>query len=462
MSLTLGVWCCLLAFCVLKGLNRPAWMLCGYLQTVFAAPQFWWWGKASPTFALLGWSFWLGVLLLLSVVLQQSGASSRKFHRGEWLYIACMVLGCLNVAFVQFFLADFPTASYRYAELFWKTSLLLFLTMGAIRDIDDLKMVLVAIFLGCAFIGYEVIFAGQGYIQKGRLEGIAIPGASDSNLISGVLLVGLFIGGYLTLTVPNLWKKALTVFGSVLILETILRNNSRGTYLAMIVSGAVFLAYSSGTARRYATVGGGLGAIAVLLMAKNQRIWERFFSTFVEAEERDNSAQSRIEYWKAAIDMISSYPLGSGGEAAFMSPRGRGFISHLTSRPRAVHNGFLDIAASWGIQGFFLFSIMCIVSITMVVFTMRRAKSDPQTQLLFSLLFSIAIGQLTIAMFLSSLDCEIPLLTLTMCLLSMRVYKASDMKPESEHIEGEPQLYFMDDELSSEPVSLSQPVNVTQ
>lgn len=399
-------------------------MVCGYLQTVFAAPQFWWWGKSVPSVALFGWSLWLGLLIIVSLLITGNTQRGAPRTTSETICFFCLALASLNVAWVQFFLADSPEYSYRYADIFWKTSLLLFLFYRSIRNMDDLMLILNAIFIGCASIGYQVVAGKQGYVHKGRLEGIAIPGASDSNLISGILLMGLLIGGYLVLTIPGVWKKALYIAGSVLILETILRNNSRGCYLGLIASGLVFLVFSSGRARKYAAIGGLLGVVAIFLMAKNQGIWDRFYSTFAEEEERDGSAQSRLDYWTAAIDMISSYPLGSGGEAAFMSPRGMSFISHITNAPRAVHNGFLDIAASWGVQGFILFFIVTILSLGTVLTTSRRSKQsdDLQTHLLCALLLSMAIGQLVIALFLSSLDCEMPLISLALCLVSWRVY----------------------------------------
>jgi O-antigen ligase len=423
MSPTLLAWLAILVFCILKGIGRPAWMLCGYLQTVFVAPSFWWWGKSVPSLAMVSWSFYLGILVIVSLLLNPDARNNRS-TASEKICFFCLLMGSLNVAIVHFLLANDPDASYRNADIFWKTSLILFLFYRCIRNFDDLILVLGTIFSGCAFIGYQVVFANQGYTFKGRLEGIAIPGASDSNLISGILLIGLLIGGYFTISEGQLWKKIYFVFGSVLILETLLRNNSRGAYLSMGIAGVVFLIFSSGKARSIALKGSVLGGIAILLMAKNQAIWDRFFSTFAEAEGRDESAQSRLDYWRAAMDMISSFPLGSGGEAAFMSPRGMSFISHLTDQPRAVHNGFLDLAAGWGVQGFLLLAIPVCACFGTVAYTSRLSKQnqDVQVNLLCALLISIGVSQLSIAMFLSSLDCEIPLMTFVLCLSAWRVY----------------------------------------
>jgi len=423
MSITLLSWLVLLVFCILKGIRRPSWMLCGYLQTVFAAPSFWWWGQSVPELASFSWSLYLGIFVLISVFINPDTKTDRSTVP-EKIYFLCLLLGAMNVALVHFFLANAPDVSYQNADIFWKTSLMLFLFYRCIRNLDDLSLVLGCIFSGCAFIGYQVVFADQGYIYKGRLEGISIPGASDSNLISGILLIGLLIGGYFAISDAELWKKGYFILGSVLILETLLRSNSRGAYLSLGLAGVAFLIFSSGKARRMALQGAFLGVIAILLMAKNQAIWDRFFSTFANEEERDESAQSRLDFWSAAIDMISSYPLGSGGEAAFMSPRGMSFINHLSDQPRAVHNAYLDITAGWGVQGFLLFAVATSLCFGSVVYTSRLSKlnKDVQVTLLCALLISIGVSQLSVGMFLSSLDCEIPLMTFAVCLSAWRVY----------------------------------------
>jgi len=207
MSLTLLLWFLLLLYCIARGLSRPAWMLAGYLQTVFAGPQYWWWGKEVPTVAQFSWSLWLGVLVIVSLLI--SGPSKHRIASttSEKICFVCLVLASLNVAWVHFFFADSPENSYIHADIFWKTSLLLFLFYKAIRNIDDLMLILGSIFVGCASIGYQVVIGKQGYMERGRLEGIAIPGASDSNLISGILLLGLLIGGYFTLTLPKLGRR---------------------------------------------------------------------------------------------------------------------------------------------------------------------------------------------------------------------------------------------------------------
>jgi hypothetical protein len=199
-------------------------------------------------------------------------------------------------------------------------------------------------------------------MERGRLEGFQFSGATGSNGGSVVLLFSLPIFGYFLVSPRKLthWLGALV--GSVFTLETIFRCNSRGAYLGLIAAGLSVLALSKGATRRKAFMLVFLGSLGILAIAKNDAIWDRFQSIFAEEEERDNSADSRIFFWKAAVEMIADYPLGSGGKAAFFSDRGQRYIQERFSDFRSVHNGPLDIAAAWGIQAIAAFLLMYVVS----------------------------------------------------------------------------------------------------
>lgn len=441
MSLTFIAWFCLLLFLFLRGLTSPAWMFCAYFQTLFASPGFWWWGKMSTGIATFPWNFCAALCVVASILLNQKSSneeqlavSSGNFLRDRGIMQLLLLLGCLNVAFVHFFLADVPETSWFFASLFWKQCVLLLLFYGSIKELDDLVLILKAIFWGCGYIAFEIVIREQGYFEKGRLEGIGIPGAGDSNLIAGVLLLGLLIGGYFFLvTKPIGMRLTYGVFSGV-ILHSILRCNSRGAFLALIVSGAFFLIFATGKARKQAISLGAIGALAILLSA-NQSVWDRFSTIAASQEERDSSAQSRIDYWIAAMNMIAEYPLGSGGEAAFMTPRGWEYIKHLNDTFRAVHNGYLDMGASWGVQGLGIFLLAAFLCFMHVVLALRRAvlQKDSAVTLLCALLISLAVSQLVVAIFLSSLDGELPSIALAMCYI---VDRCVAIQSEPTQIEG--------------------------
>jgi O-antigen ligase len=137
-----------------------------------------------------------------------------------------------------------------------------------------------------------------------------------------------------------------------LILNVVLLCNSRGGFLAAIASALTFLVFAPRAIRKYAIKLLTLGAVAVWLLLGDPAIVTRFWTIFADPEERDAAAASRLEYWKAGFAMIADYPFGEGGDGfhdvhgpRYLAARGHYYDS------RSVHNGYINEACDWGIQG---------------------------------------------------------------------------------------------------------------
>ncbi len=100
-----------------------------------------------------------------------------------------------------------------------------------------------------------------------------------------------------------------------LILNVLLLCNSRGAFLATIAAGAVFVvAALRGPASKKAKQGLALGVLAFFFLLGDPEILDRFTTMFVGGDERDDSAESRLVFWSAALEMIADHPLGAGGD----------------------------------------------------------------------------------------------------------------------------------------------------
>jgi O-antigen ligase len=245
-------------------------------------------------------------------------------------------------------------------------------------------------------------------MSQGRLEGIIIPGAEDSNYLAALLGLAIPLGGWLLLVgSPKERMFAFVCLG--LTFETILRCNSRGAFLALLTGGAWLLLRSSGRIRKYAFAGILLASLGASLMIKTDTILDRFATTFSSAEKREESAQTRLDYWTCALRMIKDYPFGSGYAAAFKSERGREYLIVLgETRFRAVHNGYLDIAASWGLQGLALYVIAILAVWRGLAGAARQmgAGGDASRAFLGTCIETALVVQLVTSMFLSSFDGE--------------------------------------------------------
>lgn len=275
------------------------------------------------------------------------------FNR-NFVPIVCFLL-ILNHFFVHFVLAQNISISSERFTLALKFLFLFFLIITAIRKTDDLMLIWLTILFSMGFLGYQINFNDIGGFVKGRLEYIPIPGARSSNLFASLLVIFIVPLGALFFTSKSKKIKFFVFLCMPFILNMIFLVNSRGAYLGLI-GASLFLILITKTKERkiifYVSI---CTLVAISFLAKDEKIYQRFQSIIVEeGEKRDTSASTRLLLWKAALDLIADYPLGTGGDG-FKKVHGFNYASKYgVTKFRAVHNGYLSICCEWGIQGLFL------------------------------------------------------------------------------------------------------------
>ena len=379
MSLTAIVWACLAVGTCVLSLKRPVWAVAFYMLTYFAAPHLWWWGDDLPSFR---YAFWAGIWLLIVVVfhsLTQSGTrlpgTDGGLGRTARFAAAGMVL---NATVVHFLIAAEPDISLdTYVELL-KYVLLFFLLKGAIRDRGDLRIALISIALGAAYIGYEVTINERGDFNGARLEGVGAPGAQDANGLAQLMLITLPLVGSLVLN-KSIISKVAGIGAAPLVLNVLLLCNSRGAFLGLAGAAGSFVMVARGVTRKKAIQTLALGGVVLYLLLGDPKILDRFSTTFVGSEARDNSAAGRIDFWRASALMIIDYPLGAGG-GAFKFIYGPRYLTAVTGDQepdaRSIHNGYLTEATDWGVQGLFFKLLFMGAALLATYRTTNRARLD--------------------------------------------------------------------------------------
>jgi hypothetical protein len=362
------VWAVLASVLFVRSFQRPIWAACLYMLTFFAAPQLWWWGNELPRarYALIS-----GIVLALSVafyVARRGAHVERRFR----LVHAVAIFSVVNATAVHLLIAARPAISLdTYLELV-KYTLLFFLLWFSVQDKRDFKILLIAIALGSAYLGYEVMFNERGAFLRSRLEGVGAPGADTSNGLASLMLLTLPLIG--SLFMHRTWSMRLLVaIAAPLTLNTLLLCNSRGAFLGLIGAGILYFFLARGAARKEAFRTLLLGALALYVLLGDPDILNRFMTTFVGSEERDQSASLRIVFWQAGLLMLADYPLGAGG-GGFKFQHGSYYLPLLGTDEtvRSLHNGYLTEATDWGIQGLSL-RLLFIVLATAAVYRTSNA-----------------------------------------------------------------------------------------
>ena len=347
----------LAAFLLLAGLTfrRSSWGIPLYLLTFYANPATAWWGEGLAMTIGERWSLIASLVFLASIFFDGRGKQGRLNRSALWL-LGIIVVYAINATLVHFALASEPEVSELALEKIWKEFLLLYCLLRALQDEFDLKLLLYSIILGSAYVGADVVVLGAGHFAQGRLE--LNLGSGDSNYAGALMCLPICLSSYFVFF-GSRRQQIGAVLSSLLAVLVMLRNTSRGAFLAGVAGGTYLLIVARGRARLYLLASLAAAAVAVLAFMNPEHrdaMFARFMTIFVKEEQREASAESRVQYWRVAVEMLGDHPLGAGGEAAFRSPLGLTYLAKLGIRvPRAVHNGYLDIAASWGIQGLLAF-----------------------------------------------------------------------------------------------------------
>ncbi|KAA5546281.1 hypothetical protein FYK55_05185 [Roseiconus nitratireducens] len=398
MNLTLILWLMLFVILAVAALRRPAWGVALYMLTFFLAPPYWWWGSAV---AHIRWNLFASLVMFGSLIL--AGAFSERdlgTRRVSNRFITLVLLIAANATLVHFLLAPSLAISSVTYILLLKMMVLFVSMLYSIRSETDLKIIIVAIVLGAAYMGYEVTFNDRGRVSGGRLEGVGTASASTSNDLACLMVTCIAFIGPLFLFGQRR-DKAIAVMSGPLILNVLLLCNSRGAFLGLIILGIVYLAAAPSSIRPQVYKIAALGLLAGWLLLGDPRILERFATTFNDAEERDRSAASRVEFWQAGLMMISEHPLGAGG-GGFKDVYGERYIHRVTGvgAARSVHQGYINEACEWGIQGL---ALRLALFASGLLLAWRTSRHAIQTNQLFISIVSLSIVAGLCGLFIQSL-----------------------------------------------------------
>jgi len=222
----------------------------------------------------------------------------------------------------------------------WMLSIILF--FFTVRFIESFAMMKAVIFMMAATTLYAAIVSLQQhyaldatvYSHDIRISGIFIKGMINEQAAFLVVYTVVFIG--IALNSTNAFLKLLTFALAGVNLFATLFYYSRGAYLAIFFGILAMLTMKLKNKRNVIIIG------VVLMMLVN------FLPGSVQDRMSggvgDESAQSRLDFWKDALIITAKKPWGLG----FMVFKEQGHF-------RDTHNMYLNIAVEEGVLGIFLF-----------------------------------------------------------------------------------------------------------
>ena len=364
---------------------NPFYGLMIYIWFAYMRAQEWAWGA--------GWFISMRPSLVLAIcVLLGALMNGEKIFRKDKVNFLLLIF--LITAFISYIYAVNSKVAYHWLDYLTKMLILGFCMSGLINTKERLFKAVLVILLS---VGY--------YSGKCGLYGLIHPGAkilagpggayADSNTFAVIFVMGLplifFSYDLVTKRKYKWFKRFLRILFFLSILGIVF-TYSRGGFLGLA---AVILAINLRSKRKFKTIPLILiGSIIIVLFVVPDEYKERVSTINDSSEERDDSAGSRIHFWKIAIKMSKEHFFTGVGLGCYPSLYDTyDFSGGYYGTRRAVHSSYFQVMTNVGYIGFAIYMFLIYKSLRVCARLRKRVKSrgDLKWVVSFANMFEISI-----------------------------------------------------------------------
>lgn len=378
------------------GLLRPFYGLLTYMSLSVLRPELLW------SWSLHGdgnYSRIVGIALLLGWLIGLIGGMV-KWQVGEAKPIVMLLIGYWIWIIVSASFSANQEVAWRYATLHSKILLPVLIGTSLVNTIGEIRILSWTLVICLGYLAYEA----HGMYFGGRLAQFRDLGmlGMDNNSFSIAMASGVGLAIYVGFSEPNPVFKILAFLLAVLMVHVPMFGDSRGGMLGVLVVGIVtfiVLPKKTGLLVTYAV------GVVVGLRLVGPSVWQRFSTTFVSAEQRDESAQSRFDLWADCWDVMLHHPLVGIG------PDHWPLTAHLYGWPRGkeAHSLWFNCGAELGFVGLGLLLAFYMTTLYIVWHQLcRRSDIDKRLQHSGRMVIAALTGFMVSASFVSLDALELP------------------------------------------------------
>lgn len=201
-------------------------------------------------------------------------------------------------------------AAWQATESIAKIVLPFLVGITLIDSFGKVKVLAWVIMLSQGYVAYDLNMSYYGGYNRMTDVGF---GGMDNNCNAIAMVCGAGFAFFLGLAETG-WRRWLAFLCAALMTHAILFAFSRGGMVALIIAGVTsFLLIP----KRPIYYGYLLLAILLSLRLAGPEVRDRFFSTFAEKEQRDTSAQSRLDMWQICWSLTLQHPIVGVGPNNF-------------------------------------------------------------------------------------------------------------------------------------------------
>jgi len=351
--------------------SDPLYGVLAYMFVYFVNPNRRWWFNEIPH---LRFSFIAFIFIAAGYAVRAKKFQfNRIFHPPQTKWLLCQTLLVIALSLV----AVDPRTHNDLLIKHIKYILFALIFMIVIDNKDKFEKVKLMVIFGCTYIGYYGWQVGRyGGV---RLENIGPGDSREVNATAQVVLCSIPLIIYYLLQGKK-WQKAISLISLAFCLNVLILFNSRGAFLALIVS-MFYMFYHLliqkkqylGKDLRIKVIALILVGIAGFLYLTDEAFWDRM-STLQKVQTGEETGGGRVELWMTGIRIANDYPLGVGGGGfMFLSPR---YIPHrvvgMKGGAKAVHSLYFEVLSENGYLGL----ILLLGYIISTFRSMRKVKKD--------------------------------------------------------------------------------------
>lgn len=349
-----------------------------YIVLYHVFPETTWWGKSLQPLGIR-YAFICGICVIIGTALNlhRLPLGKQAVHPVEWgvllVFLAMLVSTATGTPW-----------DYRTEYILDKMAKVVVFAMMLSHVVitrDRLWQLTLLFTLMALYLGHEARDAPPSAFTQNRLNGIGGPDFRESAGLA-IHLFALMPFVVVVFRQPS-WKlKLLAFLAGGYGVNAILLCRARSAFVGGVVAGLLALWYVPRRHRRWifgVLTAGALGGVVL----SDAWFWDRMVTIWSSAEERDQSAASRIEIWTAAWNLVKDRPLGVGighfeGQIGAYGPE--------RVAGRDAHNTYVLCAAEVGIPGLLLYLGTLGLSWQTLARANRRARAmltDPHLFELF-------------------------------------------------------------------------------
>lgn len=341
-------------------LASPILGVLGYIAHYNIGPESQWWFSSIGGFGIR-YSYTLAIATAIGMALNWGRLSwGNRFLVGQ----EKLVLAFLGLVWLSVLMSE-PTHAYTFVDhpSVKLTKVVIFVMLMShvvttLRGFDALLWVLVG---GGLVLGLEAYETPLSAFAAGRLESVGGPDFRDSNALAAYVAALLPLIGIQFLR--SGWKGRLfCVVAGVFTVNGIVLTRSRGAVVGL-AAGAVVALLCAPRGYRLRITAGILLGLGGLIYLGDTGFWLRTGTIAQAADERDRSAESRLEIWEGGFQMALANPQGVGA-GNFMQTIGRYAPMHAD---RDAHSTYVRCLGELGFLGLGILAALIVNAAAMLL-----------------------------------------------------------------------------------------------